>query len=42
MQKYIHPDDQPQMTAFISAAIQAKSTFNFEHRVRRADGSLGH
>ena len=41
MQKYIHPDDQPQVTAVISAAIQAQSTFNFEHRVRRADGSLG-
>jgi signal transduction histidine kinase/ActR/RegA family two-component response regulator len=38
---YIHPDDQPQVLAAIHDAIQTKSVFELEHRVRRADGSLG-
>lgn len=38
---YIHPDDQPQVWAAIQEAIRTKSLFELEHRVRRADGTLG-
>jgi PAS domain S-box-containing protein len=41
LQEYIHPVDQPRVTAVINEAIRTKSTFIFEHRVIRADGSLG-
>jgi PAS domain S-box-containing protein len=41
LQKYIHPDDQSHVTAVINEAIRTKSTFIFEHRVIRADGSVG-
>jgi signal transduction histidine kinase/response regulator of citrate/malate metabolism len=41
LQKYIHPDDQPQVMAGIENAIRTKSVFELEHRVIRADGSLG-
>lgn len=41
LEKYIHPDDQPQVTAAIEEAIAQRSIFQMEHRVRRADGSLG-
>ena len=41
LQKYIHPDDQPQVMAVIQQAIRTKSVFELEHRVRRVDGSLG-
>lgn len=41
LQKYIHPDDQPPVIAVIDEAIRTKSIFELEHRVRRADGSLG-
>jgi signal transduction histidine kinase len=40
-QKYIHPDDQPNVLAVINQAIRAKSIFDLEHRVLRVDGSLG-
>ena len=38
---YIHPDDQPRVMAAIREAVRTKGVFEFEHRVRRADGSLG-
>jgi signal transduction histidine kinase len=41
LQKYIHEGDRPQVMATIENAIQAKSAFELEHRVIRADGSLG-
>jgi PAS domain S-box-containing protein len=41
LQEYIHPDDQPRVQHVIHEAIRTKSTFAFEHRVIRADGSLG-
>ena len=41
LQEYIHPDDQPHVNAVIGDAIRAKSMFELEHRVRRADGSIG-
>ena len=41
LQEYIPGDEQPLVTAAINKAIQTKSIFELEHRVRRADGSLG-
>jgi PAS domain S-box-containing protein len=41
LQKYIHSDDQPYVTAAIDEAIRTKSNFELEYRVRRVDGSLG-
>jgi PAS domain S-box-containing protein len=40
-QKYIHPDDQPHVWDRIQEAIRTKSLFELEHRVIRADGTLG-
>jgi signal transduction histidine kinase/DNA-binding response OmpR family regulator len=39
--KYIHPDDQPKITAAIENAIRTKSMFELEHRVIRVNGTLG-
>ena len=39
--EYIYPDDQEQVTAAINNAVGNKSTFTLEHRVLRADGSVG-
>lgn len=39
--RYIHADDQPQVWAAIQEAIRTKSVFELEHRVVRADGTLG-
>ncbi len=41
LQKYIHPDDQPYVIEAIQKAIRTKRPFTLEHRVRRADGTLG-
>jgi nitrogen-specific signal transduction histidine kinase len=41
LDRYIHPDDQPGVLATIEQAIRHKSTFELEHRVIRADGTLG-
>lgn len=41
LQEYIHPEDQEEVTAAIDEAIQTKSIFELEHRVRQADGSWG-
>ena len=41
LDKYIPPDDQPQVVQTIRQAIRTKSVFALEHRVIRADGSLG-
>lgn len=38
---YIHPDDQAQVLDAISTAVQTKTVFQLQHRVRRPDGSLG-
>jgi len=38
---YVHPDDRPRMLAVIQEAIRNKNVFEMEHRVLRADGSLG-
>lgn len=41
MDRYIHPEDQPFIGAAIQQAIASKSMFELEHRVHRADGTLG-
>ncbi|MGH9528616.1 MAG: PAS domain-containing sensor histidine kinase [Terriglobales bacterium] len=41
LNEYIHPDDQPLVLKNIREALQTKSMFQLEHRVRRTDGTLG-
>ncbi|WP_262029263.1 HWE histidine kinase domain-containing protein [Microvirga sp. Mcv34] len=41
LSSYVHPDDQPQVTAAIQDALRTKSMFEVDHRVRRADGTFG-
>jgi two-component sensor histidine kinase len=41
LETYIHPDDQPQVLTAIDEAIRTKTPFEFEHRVKRLDGTLG-
>jgi PAS domain S-box-containing protein len=41
VQTYIPPDDRPRVRDAIEAAIRDKATFELEHRVLRADGTVG-
>ncbi|MBS0168977.1 MAG: response regulator [Nitrospira sp.] len=41
LEAYLHPDDQPQVTAAINQAIRTKTMFSLIHRVIRVDGTLG-
>ncbi|HWB93180.1 MAG TPA: ATP-binding protein [Puia sp.] len=41
LQKYILPDDQPEVMAAIQQAIRTKSVFQLEHRILKADGAVG-
>ena len=41
LDKYIDPADQPAVLAAIQRAVATKTNFEYEHRVRRTDGSLG-
>ncbi|MGI4885855.1 MAG: PAS domain-containing protein [Janthinobacterium lividum] len=41
VEQYIPADDLPQVRAAIAEAIAQKSPFELEHRVRRADGTVG-
>lgn len=41
LNSYINPEDQPAVNAAIQRAIRTQSTFELEHRVICADGSLG-
>jgi signal transduction histidine kinase/chemotaxis response regulator CheB len=41
LDRYIHPDDQPEVTEAIQKAIRDKTNFELQHRVRRPDGTLG-
>ena len=41
LQEYIHPDDQKQVLEVIGHAVQTGNVFELEHRVLRADGTLG-
>nr|WP_246513618.1 PAS domain-containing protein [Azospirillum picis] len=42
IEEYLEPEDRPEVLARIQAAIDAKGVFQMEHRVRRADGSVGY
>ena len=41
LDEYIFPEDQPHVLDAIARAVQNKKPFQLEHRVRRADGSVG-
>ena len=41
LHKYILPDDQQHVMAVIRTAIRERQTFELEHRVVRADGTIG-
>jgi PAS domain S-box-containing protein len=41
LQTYIPAEDQPQVEHVITQATEAKHLFELEHRVRRADGTVG-
>jgi PAS domain S-box-containing protein len=41
LDEYIHPVDQPRVLEVIEKAVQSGTVFELEHRVQRADGSLG-
>jgi PAS domain S-box-containing protein len=41
LDEYIHPDDQSLVLKKIREAVETKSMFQLEHRVRRTDGTLG-
>ena len=41
LDKYIPPEDQSEVMAAIREAIRTQGVFALEHRVRRADGTLG-
>ncbi|WP_420128858.1 PAS domain-containing protein [Longimicrobium sp.] len=41
LERYIHPDDRARVTAAIERAVREKTVFELEHRVLRADGTLG-
>ncbi|HTA50766.1 MAG TPA: PAS domain S-box protein [Verrucomicrobiae bacterium] len=41
LNEYIHPDDQPLVLDAIREAVRTRNPFQLEHRVRRADGTLG-
>jgi PAS domain S-box-containing protein len=41
LQTYIQPDDQPRVLSAIEEAIHSKAPFEFEHQVKRLDGTLG-
>lgn len=41
LEKYIHPDDHKHVTQAIGQAIRTKGVFQLEHRVRKADGTVG-
>ena len=41
LQTYIPPDEQDRVMAAIAESIQSKKVFELEHRVFKADGSLG-
>ena len=41
LHQYIPPDDQPLILRTIREAVRTRSMFELEHRIRRADGTLG-
>lgn len=41
LRQYLEPDDRSEVVTAIQKAIQTKRVYELEHRVRRADGSIG-
>jgi PAS domain S-box-containing protein len=41
VEKYIHPQDRPEVVEAIREAIRTKGVFELEHRVLRVDGTMG-
>jgi len=41
LEEYIYPNDQARVLAAIQEAVRTRGVFELEHRVRRADGTLG-
>src|SRR5579875_834082 len=41
IEKYVHPDDRGHVLSVIDEAIRTQTPFELEHRVIRADGTLG-
>jgi PAS domain S-box-containing protein len=41
LDEYIHPDDQTLVLRTIREAVRTRNPFQLEHRVRRADGTMG-
>jgi signal transduction histidine kinase/CHASE3 domain sensor protein/ActR/RegA family two-component response regulator len=41
LEQYIYPEDQARVRAAVARAIETGGTFELEHRVWRADGTLG-
>jgi two-component system CheB/CheR fusion protein len=41
VEKYILPEDRSHVWSIIKKTIETRSTFEMEHRVRRADGTVG-
>ncbi len=41
LDKYIYPEDRESMFNLIQTSIMKKETFEFEHRVFKADGNIG-
>lgn len=41
LDRFILADDQPTMRAAIQQAIEAKTLFELEHRIRKGDGKIG-
>jgi two-component system CheB/CheR fusion protein len=41
LQRYVHPDDHPLVSAAVEDAIKQKTVFELVHRVLRADGTDG-
>jgi PAS domain S-box-containing protein len=41
LERFIHPEDRPQVLAMIDESIRNRSIFQLEHRVLHGDGSVG-
>ena len=41
LDEYVFPEDQAEVRVAVENAVRTKRTFQLEHRVRRADGSIG-
>jgi PAS domain S-box-containing protein len=41
LDEYIFPEDRPHILSAVNHAVQSRGVFELEHRVRRADGTVG-